>query len=1166
MNCPRCGYNNPESANFCSRCGLQLTKTFGQRRPVAVIFADIAGFTPLAERMDPEEVKDLIDQCLQRLATVVQKYEGFVDKFIGDCIMAVFGAPVAHEDDPLRAVLASIDLMKEIKDFNIEKKQNLALSIGINYGLVATGDLGRPGGYTVMGDTVNLAQRLQNAAPRGKIYVSEEVYRHTCQEIVYRKLKKIPVKGKSGMIQVFTPIRVRVPYSLRKIAEIPLIGRSDEMAHLNKIFGEVKNGKGRVVGIVGEAGIGKTKLVYEFKRQLGVDAVVIEGKGIEYHSNSSYFVLREILKKIFGINEKDSPETMARRIAKTIEELDDAVLRTKISFYKYFLSADLTETERRQLEAMPAEERSRLLMEAIHSLILKYPRSRPLVIIFDDCHWVDNETINFMHTLAHTIGYKPIMLIALYRPSFDIGRTGELPYFSMLNLKPLEMEETAALLKKIFNCERIEDELLALLLKKSGSIPFYLSELAINLSNTNMIQIKDGCAYLASGATFSLPRSLDELIMTKVDRLAPELRAIVNIAAVIGEEFSFKLLQALLPSRERLHKNLLFLTHQNIFKIIESTGLPEENKYGFTHTLIRDAVYNSLLKKELKSYHQKVGFAIEKIFGFNLEEYYDTLAHHFYLGGELLKALDYLEKAGDKKRDFYLNNAAIEIYQRCLSIIPSTMPQRIVRIKEKLGSVYELIGDYKNALETYQSIKKYAESDRLTWARSLKHQALIYYRQGIYEKAMKHLHEARKELRRISDSQSILILKELSEISSWESWFYRIKGKIDLAEKKALESINIIKKVKKWSSDPGLKKTMLVAYNNLAIVHQLKGEPAKAIALCERALTIAHEIGEFRGQRLIYNTLGIAYRMQGEYDKAIDAFTMYLKISEELEDKHNIGIAYCNLGNVYQDKGDSRVAIDFYHKFLKISEELGDKSGVGTAINNIGIVYFNEGDYQRALESFEQYLKISRKLGEKQGVAIAYGNLGEIYYHQFKFKKAMELFKKYLRIAQQLNARRDIAMASYNLGRIYTEMGNLNLAQRYLEQARRLFENVGNKFAIGMVLNTLGYLKFKQGKFDESKKFLNAAQEIANLINSAELKVYCLLNFGIFLNKTDPLNAEKNFQEAILLCEKNRFKKLLADVYYEYARFLGFIRRRSEMKKYYQNAMRIYRSMGIKRR
>ncbi|MEO0127815.1 MAG: tetratricopeptide repeat protein [candidate division WOR-3 bacterium] len=1166
MNCPRCGYNNPDTANFCSRCGLQLLKTTGQRRPVAVIFADISGFTPLADKMDPEEVKDLIDQCLQRLALIIQKYEGFVDKFIGDCVMALFGAPLAHEDDPLRAVLASLDLLKEIKVFNSEKKQNLSLSIGINYGLVATGDLGRPGGYTVMGDTVNIAQRLQVAAPRGKIYVSEEIYKYTNREILYKKLKKISVKGKKEKILVYTPLRVRLKYGQRKIQEIPLIGRVEEMNLLNKIFQEVNAGRGRVVAIIGEAGIGKTKLVYEFKRQLEKNVFITEGKGIEYHINSPYFVLKEVLKKIFGINDNDTPAMITRRITKFIESSDDAILKVKIPYFKYFLSADLTRSERMQIESMQSEDRIRLLLEAINLLFVKLSRSKPLLMIFDDCHWIDKETIDFIHNIAGSIGYKPVMLITLYRPTFDIGKISRLPYFNTITLKPLGIDETTVLLKKILRCEKIDSYLFALLLKKSGAIPFYISELALNLVSNNMIQIKDGTAILKGDLTLTLPRSLDELIMTKIDKLSAELRYIVDIASVIGEEFSFKILNALIPGKERLKQNLAYIVQQNIFKVTGDKDSSEDEKYAFTHSIMRDAVYNSLLKKQRREYHQKVGFIIEKIFNLTIEEYFDALAHHFYLGGEIMKALEYMEKAGDQKKELYLNSSAIELYKKCLTMIPDGMPHITTRIFEKLGTIYELIGDYENALNSYYSMERYAGEDLVVKARSLRHRANIIANQGDYDKGLELLSQAYEYLKSLKEKSNLSVLLELSNIRNLECWLYRIKGKMEIAESKGLEAIKIITKIKDWKFKIELKQALTKAYNHLSVIYCVKGDFEKALKLCKEAISIAEDTGDLRGKVNAYNVMGTVFKAQGNYEKAIDSFTVNLKITEELGDKRGIGVAYCNLGNVYQHIGDNSTALDLYQKFLEISQDLRDKSSIGMASNNMGIIYFNMGDYERALKFFENYLKISEELGDKRGIAIAYGNLGEVLMNKFEYNKAVALFKKFLKISQRIGDKRGIASASYNLGYVYAEIGKLKLAYKYSNEAKNFFESIGNKNALGMVLNTIALIRFKDNNLEEALKILNSSLSLAEATHSMELKINCLFNQARVYAEIDKEKAKEAFLAAIELSQKSKIKKLLADIYYEYAHFLYRIGEIQTAKKYKNLAIKFYNEMNIKRK
>lgn len=1165
MNCPRCGYSNQETANFCNRCGLQLIKTTGQRRPVAVIFADISGFTALSEKLDPEEVKDLIDYCLQRLARVIQKYEGYVDKFIGDCIMALFGAPVAHEDDTLRAVLAGLDLLKEIVNINKEKKQKLSLSIGINYGLVATGDIGRPGGYTVMGDAVNLAERLQRAAPRGKIYVSEEVYKNTYREIAYKKLRKISVKGRKEKILVYMPIKAKAKYGQRRMEEIPLIGRTAELNRLNKLFQETKLGRGRIVTIIGEAGIGKTKLVYEFKKQLDKNVFVVEGKGIEYHSNSPYFVLRELLKKVFGIADNDTPVEISNRISTFMEKIGDSVLKIKLSYYKYFLSADLTKSERNHFESMKVEDRSRLLLEAINRLFMKLASINPLVLILDDCHWIDQETFEFINEFSGAIGYKSIIIINLFRPGVDISKIKHLPYFNTLKLKPLAENETITLLKTLIRCDKIADNLLNLLLDKSGSIPFYISELATNLINNNIIYVRNGIAQMREDMPISIPRSLDELVMTKVDKLPPELRYIVNIAAVIGEQFSFKLLNALMPGKERLRQNLVYLMQQNIIQLIGEKNSTNEEKFCFTHSIIRDAVYNSLLKKQQKEYHKKVGYVMENIYNLTIEEYFDTLSNHFYLGGDINKAVEYMEKSGDQKKELYLNDAAIEIYKKCLNMIPDSMPDMTARIYEKLGIIYELIGNYDNALGSFRNIGKYTEGNLILNSRSLRRQANVIKNLGDYERALKLLSKAKNYLKSANNTSDKKVLMELSNIISLECWLYRIKGKMEVAEKKGLEAIEIVKGIKDWQGDIELKQTLNRAYNNLSVVYCIKGDFAHAIELCRKALANAEEIGDLRSKVDAYNIMGTVFKAQGDYERAIDSFTMNLKITEDLGDKKGIGVAYCNLGNVYQHKGEYTTALDLYQKFLKISQELGDKPSIGVALNNMGIIYFNMGNYEIALNFFKNYLKTSRELGDKRGEAIAYGNMGGVLKNRFEYKKAEKLFKKYLGISMHLGDKNGIGFASYNLGQVYTEIGRLKLADKYLDEALKNFENLKNKIVLGLVKNSIAYVKIKKNALDEALNLLYSNLQLAEETQSEELKADCFFNLGRAYRTVDERKAKQFFGEAIRLCEKNGYKKPLADIYYEYAKFLQQTQKK-EAKKYFNQSKMIYNALKIEKK
>jgi adenylate cyclase len=1179
VQCPKCGYKNPAGAKFCNQCGAELyvvrrKRDRGQRRRVAVLFTDISGFTSLSENLDPEDVRDLIDSCLQRLADIVYKYEGYIDKFIGDCIMALFGAPVIHEDDPLRAAIVALEQLKEIKRFNKEKELKLSLSIGINYGLVATGDLGRPGEYTVMGDVVNLAQRLQYAAPRGKIYASETIYKNTRDEIQYKKLKKIKVKGKREPVSVFETQKVKRQYSLRKIRELPMIGRRYELKELFKLFGEVRKGSGRVVSIIGEAGIGKSKLVYEFKKQLDKEVYQIEGRGIEYLSSSSYLVLKDIVKSLLRIDEKDSKESAAKKVTKFIQETHYSSLVKLVPFLKYFLGLTLSRDDINRFESMKPKDRIRLINEAILSLLLRISHIKPLVITFEDCHWIDAETVGFMDKLVGEISQKQIMVINLYRPEFSIGKqTSKLDYFSRINLKPLAADDTITLLYDLLRCKKIEDKLIQLLIKKSGRIPFYIHELTNNLLNNNIIFVDADVAKLKHGMESAVPRTLDELVMAKVDRLDNVLRMIVDIASVIGDEFSIKLLDTLLELGDDLRTNLSLLIQKGIFLPLKSIegDISTEEKYTFSHSLMREAVYESLLKRMRREYHRQIGHAIELVYSDSIDEYFDALANHFLMGGEKIKAVEYLEKAADHKKDLYLNNEAIELYKKAIDLLDKSQQVKIATIYEKLGSIYRLIGEYDEALNNYSKMGHYGKNDALLWARHHINVADLFKNQGLFDKALIRLNKARTILKGMKKSSSELKM-QLANILSLECWFYRIKGKMNEAENKAIDAISLIKGVRDWRDYKNLKRALAKAYTNLAIVYVIKGEYDKAIDLCEDTVLIAEELGDRVGLGSTYNILGTIYRSQAKYDQTIDAYTMKLKISQELGDKSGVGIAYCNLGIVYQNKGEHEKAIGLLEHYLNISEELGDKHGIGQAYVNLGVVYWLKNEYDRAIKSFEKYLMISEELGDKRGIAVASGNLGEVYESRLEHKKAISLFNKHLTMSTALGDKGGIGMASLNLGAAYVAVNKLSEAEEYLHSAVEIFRTIGNKVTLATAYVSLAALRLRQNRLTDARSEVDQAMKLAKETDSHDLQIKAFINMGRINIKDNRARTKKEarqfFIEAIKLAKASKNKILLADAYFEFA---NTVRKddkseRNLARKNYNAALKIYKKLKLTKR
>lgn len=1136
---------------------------------MAVLFADISGFTPLSEKLDPEEVKDIIDSCLQQLASAVYRYEGYVDKFIGDCIMALFGAPVAHEDDPLRAVLTAIDMQKEIVDFNRKRSLKLELAVGINYGMVATGDLGRPGEYTVMGDTVNLAQRLQYNAPKGKIYVSEAIYNNTKNEITYQKSKMIRVKGKSALVKVFEPLKVRRAFSMRKIEEIKLIGRDSELKKLQQILEKVKNQQGQVVALIGDAGIGKSKLSYEFRKGLDRDARVIEGRGLEYLKHASFRVLREMLRSLFNIDENDRAATANRKLTRFVAGTHQSSMIKLVPFIKYFMGMELSPKDVSRFESMKPDDRARLVNQAILTLFTKIAVDRPVLFVFEDCHWTDTESIIFMRQLAKEVAGKQCMILALYRPEFNIGEVAKLKYYTQFNIQPLTIEETSFMLKNILNCKDIEDRLLKLLTSKSGRVPFYVHELTSSLRSENVIFIDQGIAKLKAGMETAVPRTLDELLMTRIDKLTPELRCVVDIASVIGDQFSMKLLEEVVDDRCGLKEHIKHIVQIGIVSESDSVSKKTEIRYNFSHSLMREAVYQSLFKKTRIEHHQRIGSAIEKIYKDNLAEHYDALAKHFMIGGKEDKAVDYLEKSADRKKELYLNEEAIGLYQQAIDRIDKQETYRIAIMYEKISNIYQLIGRYQDALVACAQSRKFSKDQVIVNARSYMIEADIVKNHGQLDRALELLAQSRQVLADPKKEDMVKRVELLANIASLECWILRIKGKIDESMQSGSQAVLLIRKTRNWHDHAELKKAMARAYFNLAILYSVTGNFEKAIQHCEETLILAEEMDDRIGLGSVYNTLGTIYRDQGKYDQAIDAYTRKLKISQELGDKTGIGAAYGNLGNAYRNKGDFDKAIELLTKYLNITEGIGYRQAIGVANNSLGITYFYKGENEAAIKFFKQALKISEEIGDKRLSAITLGNLGEVYENRLEHDKAIDLFERYLKMSKELADKRGIANASLALGAAFTESGKYDEAKVMLYEAERIYEDLGNKNALGNIYHFVAKLFLKQGQYRIAREKAEQGLKVGRESGSSELQACCLLDLGkIASAQTDHAKAADYFEDALELAHKFGNQSLIADCNYEMARFLLLSKTQdiSIVRKYLNSARIIYHKQGVIKR
>ncbi|MDH3676153.1 MAG: AAA family ATPase, partial [Anaerolineae bacterium] len=479
----------------------------GERRQVTVMFADISGFTAMSEKLDPEEVRSLINACFERLGQAIDRFGGHIDKFIGDEIMALFGAPAAHENDPERALRAALEMMAVLEEFNREHQDRiahpLALHFGLNTGLVIAGGIGtrQRQDYSVMGDTVNLAARLEDLSEAGEILIGEDTYRLTAPLFEFEVLKPVKVKGKAQPVRIYRLLGAKaVPGGqIRGIEGMtsPLVGRVEELGQLNQILNGVCDGRGGVVSVVGEVGLGKSRLVDEVCLTCRLDSTAdwFEGRALSYGENASYLVARGVLRSILGLG----PETSSAEAELALRtELERCVPDQIAEIYPYLahiLDIHLDEESAKRIKYLEGEALHQQISQSVHNYILARTNQTPLILVWEDLHWADPSSLSLLEVLIPATQACALLLILIYRPRLYSRawafhqKIGELAgdTHKIIELSPLTSEESGQLLDNLLGPDALPATVRQLIVSKAEGNPFYLEEVIRSLINSNAI-------------------------------------------------------------------------------------------------------------------------------------------------------------------------------------------------------------------------------------------------------------------------------------------------------------------------------------------------------------------------------------------------------------------------------------------------------------------------------------------------------------------------------------------------------------------------------------------------------------------------------------------------------------------------------------------------------
>lgn len=683
MQCSHCSFDNPQDFRYCGRCGAILDREAirrtdlhhhqAERRNVTILFSDLSDYTRITETFDAEDVKAIMAEIFDKSRRIILNYGGSVERFLGDEVMAIFGSPVSHEDDAIRAINAAREIHRTVDVINDRQliDHPLKMHTGINTGIVITSEnRDHRLSYGVTGDAANLAKRIQTLAQPGEILVGNETYRQSAGYFNFHSLDIQPVRGHNEAVFIYRYIsHQQEPRKVRRIfgRRSKLIGREREIAVFEQAARGLEKSGTKVVCVSGEMGTGKSRLTDEFKKGLEKEKFTwCEGSAYEFTRNSSYFPIIDLLRREFDILEEDPPGTIRSKVADaTIRWAADTGLADLIGG---LFALESMETAAEKL-IDPEIWKSRL-HDAMATLFNAMASHKPMIVCFEDLHWADSSTIDLLvHLITQCQG--PILFLLIYRPLFSDQYpnllTAAAKDATLLSIGELSPEQSGRMVCSLLDTPDVPQCLLPFVENEIPGNPFFLEEVINSLVESETI--------VQSGETWELKQPIYKLeialtirgvITSRIDRLEPEARGILREASVIGSSFPAEILLVISRSSDRLDQCLENLVQLDLLRIKRQTPLLE---YNFKHVLIREVVYDGLLKSERQAIHTRIALCIEKLFCENLPEHYETLAYHFREGGDINKAITYLMHSGRKSLRRYAVEDSHRYYQEAFTLI-----------------------------------------------------------------------------------------------------------------------------------------------------------------------------------------------------------------------------------------------------------------------------------------------------------------------------------------------------------------------------------------------------------------------------------------------------------------------------------------------------------------
>ncbi|APG10551.1 adenylate/guanylate cyclase domain-containing protein [Bradyrhizobium japonicum] len=1015
-----------EEAQAAFRAPSDKIDSEANRRTITVLFADLSGFTAMSERLDPEVMQTLQNELFEELTAAVQSFGGFVDKFIGDALLALFGAPAAHEDDPERAVRAAIDMIGRTARLSERTKayagSPLLLHVGINTGHVVAGGLGAgvSKSYSVTGDTVNTAQRLQSMAAPGEVLVGPLTHRLTRHAFSYDSLGEVSLKGKMGSVLVH---RLKEPLDTPRAARgldtlglnAPLIGRDAELARLIGSLDRACGGAAQLVRLVGEAGIGKTRLVSEFvariRDQDRFAGVAIRHAACSPLGEQSYGTLAAVLRSAYGIAQKAGAAEAEAKVAEALSELGLATDEADrlMPLYLHVLGLGDPNAALRHVEP---EQLRRQIFFAIRTVFERRLALSPLLILVEDLHWADAVSLEALRFLMDRLERTRLMLLFTHRPMLKLDQFGSSRIsHTTLRLPPLGDADGQKLLAAYFSHGWREPpgRLFGRILDRAGGNPLFLEEIIRGLIEAGTLE-RDGAQWRMKSdeASADIPASIQALLLARLDRLPHQVRRLAQEAAVIGPRFDAAALGAAATEPARVEAGLELLCDAEIIEEIAGANSISLRTYRFTQTMLQDVIYQNLLLQRRIELHGRIGGALERLYGDEPERLEDLilLGHHFSLSASKPKGARYLRAAGDRARASYANDDAIRLYQQALAVLLTGVerePERLV-LNERIADLCGAAGrrntaeeHYQSALEGHRAIQDrigearilrklgrllwdagkrikaeahYAEAAKLLggtdapieWAHLLQERGRLAFRTGDHVAAARWADEALGYARSVpanADEQAGLeAARAIAEALNTKGVALARLGRHEEAVREVEQSVAA-------AETAGLLNVACRGYTNLGVLYTIV-DPAKAVEVCRRGLDVARRIGDLGFQARLLANFAVACCTFTDRctEEGVPAAEKAIEIDRALDQREHLSVPLIVLGQIHQCHFRPDLAALCYNEAIEVANETGEPQQLFPCYDGLATLSLDRGDMPEA----DRYFALAHDVCARHGL------------------------------------------------------------------------------------------------------------------------------------------------------------------------------------------------------